>query len=632
MTKILVLFLFSTFFAFSQSKRLDLTVIPDGLRENSNSIILKKSVDIQLTSNRKMVIKTDKIITVFNENGLAACDAVEYYSKSTKIKNLTIALYDKAGDLVKVFKQKDLKDYSISQGYEVSDGRLVFWDFKTSNFPITIHYQSEVESITTAFISPWTPIENFSQAVVESEYSIMADASLGLQVLESNFEGYTIEKKESSPSGFHYRVTNLPAILEESYAPHRDEYLPKVVCGVEKFNLENYQGTAQNWEQFSAWNYNNLIAGTDELSAETQEKIKNLVKDVDEPLEKAKLIYKYMQSKTRYISIQLGIGGWKPMLARDVDRLGYGDCKALTNYTRALFKIVGIESYYAVVYGGETNRDIRSDLIAMQGNHVILALPIGEEMFWLECTSQKNPFGYIADFTDNRQVLLIAPEKGRLMRTKKYELSENTQFKNATIDLDAAGGIAMNLTIESKGSQFKKRSQLLQKSKTDLDKYYKEYFSNINSLTIDNIAINADLEQVVCSESMSLLAPNYARILGNEMIFIPNAINVSNSMLSRNRNRKAPFKISREYFDTDVVTIRLPENFELEILPTHVHLVSEYGEYQTKYEKLSDHTIKYTRTIAFTSGDYPKEKYEDFRLFRMAIAKNDQAKIVLKKK
>jgi hypothetical protein len=28
---------------------------------------------------------------------------------------------------------------------------------------------------------------------------------------------------------------------------------------------------------------------------------------------KAKLIYDYVQQKSRYVSIQVGIGGWKPM-------------------------------------------------------------------------------------------------------------------------------------------------------------------------------------------------------------------------------------------------------------------------------------------------------------------------------
>jgi hypothetical protein len=41
------------------------------------------------------------------------------------------------------------------------------------------------------------------------------------------------------------------------------------------------------------------------------------------------------------------------MLATDVDRLGYGDCKALTNYTLAA---VDVASYNVVLYGDSTKK------------------------------------------------------------------------------------------------------------------------------------------------------------------------------------------------------------------------------------------------------------------------------------
>jgi transglutaminase-like putative cysteine protease len=135
--------------------------------------------------------------------------------------------------------------------------------------------------------------------------------------------------------------------------------------------------------EFGKWMHDQLLTGTEAVPQSTKEDVIRLTQGIDSNLEKARIVYQYIQDRTRYISIQIGIGGWKPMSAMEVDQLGYGDCKGLTNYTKSLMEIAGVDAYYTVVYGGKEIIDLDSEFSSLQGNHVILTLPTdGEPYFW----------------------------------------------------------------------------------------------------------------------------------------------------------------------------------------------------------------------------------------------------------
>jgi hypothetical protein len=82
--------------------------------------------------------------------------------------------------------------------------------------------------------------------------------------------------------------------------------------GIRTFHLENVDGSAKSWKEFGQWYSSEILTGTTILPEETKAKM-SPVGDEKNPIMKAKLIYDYVQQKSRYVSIQVGIGGWKPM-------------------------------------------------------------------------------------------------------------------------------------------------------------------------------------------------------------------------------------------------------------------------------------------------------------------------------
>jgi len=103
----------------------------------------------------------------------------------------------------------------------------------------------------------------------------------------------------------------------------------------------------------------------------------------------------------------------------------------------------------------------------LQGNHAILAIPYKGEFYWIDCTSQIHPFGFVGDFTDDRLALVVTPEGGKIMNTVSYLNEQNYQKTNAEYHISKMGAISGNITITTAGVQYDNRFSLEKKTKEE---------------------------------------------------------------------------------------------------------------------------------------------------------------------
>ncbi len=630
---IFLLFFGAVQFIFSQDSKSSVLNISQDLKENTNIVFRKNHIEINISSQNKMTTNENIYVTFLNELGWRNFELGEYYDKSNKIKSIEAVVYNTFGKEIKKIKRSDFKDSSLADGFSVyTDNRMLFLDYTPTDYPFTIKYSSIVETSNTAFIPQWFPISSTHIGIEESSITITYPPDLGFRYKEYNFENYPIEKTETANS-ITFRLTNFPAIKHEDYTPSLIRFAPYVRFALQKFHLEGVIGEASSWEELGKWINNSLLAQTNDLSEMTKEKIRELVKNEPDNRKKAEKIYKYVQDKTRYVSIQLGIGGWKPMNAKDVDRLGYGDCKALTNYTKALLEAVDIPSYYSIIHSSSAKRNMSEDFVSMQGNHIILAVPSdNNDLYWLECTSQTIPFNFIGSSNDDRLVLSIKDGEAGLKRTHIYETKNNSQISKAQYSIDQKGTIKGTIDIITQGIQYGDRFYLERQPVEEVNKYYKNYFSNINNLTLEDIKFSNNTDSLIFTENISLEADNYTDISGERIIFVVNAFNQYKRIPQRYRRRSTPFEVSRGFSDYDEFVVALPSNYTIEAIPDNFEIKTKFGEYKIEFILENENQIMYKRTLISYEGFYPKEDYEDFRNFREQVSRNDNAKIVMVKK
>lgn len=631
------LFLLLISLTFSVNAQKDLTqslLLPAKLTENADAIVRTHDLEVNLLSKREVQVNRKVMVTVLNKAGNKHVWDFIYYDNSIKVKKAEAYIYDSFGKEIKKFKKRDFKDRSaVDGGTLYSDSRYLYADYTPVSYPYTFEISYETSSENTLSLPFMLFVNSYNLSVEQSSLKVQYNSTeLKLNHKEKNLEDYQIEKTEF-PGTLAYTVKDISALVNEDFSPTFMEMAPQIHLAPTAFYYEGISGEAANWNELGKWFYDNLIVGRDKVSNQTLAEVQALVAQVDDKLERAKLIYEYVQQNTRYISVQVGIGGVQPIEAYEVDKVKYGDCKGLTNYTKSLLDAVGVPSYYAHVEAGNVQVDFEEDFASIaQGNHVILAIPNDTDYTWIDCTSQAHPFGFIGDFTDNRNVLIMKPEGGEIVKTTAYNNHDNFRKTNAAYSIDESGTLKAKVKITNQGIPYDQRFVLEKLTKEELHQFYVKTWSNINNLSLLNTSFENEKEQIRFKEMVELEARNYAAVNGSRLFLSLNAFNNSNFVPSRYRNRKSSVKLLRGFLFEDEYTVSLPQNYQIEAFPDNVSMDTKFGTYTMELLANEDHTITYSRKLLIKEGEYPKEDYEAFRDFFRDISNSDNAKIVLNKK
>lgn len=616
--------------AFSQKANYATAIITDSLSQDADAVIRLSQIDLDIASAQHMTLRSKRVVTVFNPKGLDAIAASCHYNKATQIKSISAFVYDQFGNLIKKIKRADFVDRSASVGNSLfTDYSYLYLDYTPPLYPFTVEFNLETESSNTAFIPQWMPLPAYGLSVENSRLQLRFASGLGFRYKELQFSNFKIKKTLQTANSLAYEASGITARRAEVLSPSISSLFPRLMMGLERFHLEGVDGNAKNWTEFGKWYDQKMLQGTTELPQQSKEKIKSLVGEETDPIKKAKIVYNYVQQKSRYVSIQLGIGGWKPMLANEVDRLGYGDCKALSNYTRALLQEVGVPSYTVILYAGTAKRNIEADFVSMQGNHMILAIPNKDSYVFLECTSSVNPFGYLGKFSDDRTVLLVKPEGAEIVQTPLYSDAENVQSSKGSYVLAENGDLSGSVEIQSEGLSYGDKFRNTELTAAEREKYYKDYWPRIQNLQLNKVWFKNDSEKIRFTEHAQISAPRYGSFSDSKLIFVLNVFNPSSMAVMRSRNRQQPVELQRGSLDVDEVEIALPPHYEIEFLPKNMELKGKFGEYQTQLLKKSKSSIVYKRSLLIKSGLYSHKEYEEFRLFMEQIGRNDNAKMIL---
>ncbi len=615
------------FVVYAKDIKYPVSAIPEALKKNVNVVVREDETIFKILSRKSATVHVHYVATIMNPNGKDYAERAIYYDKLSKVSGLKAVVYDANGEAIKKLKASEIRDRTAFDGVTLfSDNRVKEIDLTQSGYPYTIDVEYDVDYNFLLFIDGSVVANEEHVSVQRFVYQLIYPTELKPRYQAQNIsQKPLIETPGAGLESMKWTLTDVAPITIEPLSP-RTKQIQQIVAAPSTFEMEGYTGSMANWNDLGVW-IKKLNEGRDKLPEEAKKKVHDLVKGLTTNEAKAKVIYEYLQSKTRYVGIQLGIGGFQPFEAGTVDQTGYGDCKALSNYMVAMLKEVGVPANYTMIMAG--NRASIDPAFPRTMNHIIVAVPNGRDTLWLECTSQTNPFGYIGTFTDNRYGLMITEQGGQLRRTKHYPQNLNVQSTVAEVDLDLTGNAKAKVVTNYSGLEYENDGlSFVVNHSADDQKKWLEKNTQISSFNIGSFSFTNKKEMIPTAVvKMDLTLNKYASLSNKRIFMTPNLMNRSTFIPEKVENRKMPFDLGRGYTHIDTIRYHIPENIYPEFLPPDTKLSSRFGTYEAGF-KLDQGSLIYVRKMTRKDGEFPAEAYQELIDFYKSVNRADNTKLV----
>ena len=605
-------------------------LIPETLRKNANVVKRMEDFRFEIHSLTNTTTRLKYAFTILNENGEKYAQFAEGYDKLRKVVSIEGNLYDASGKLLKKLKPKDILDQSaVGEISLIDDSRVKLHNFYHRIYPYTVEYEVEIKGTHTFHLPGWYAMEGQNLAVEYAKYTVVVPSDYALRYKTFNYKGEPDIATEKNSKTYTWTIKNQEPIKSEAYAPKWHELTTSVFIAPSEFQLDDYKGNMSSWEEFGKF-LHQLSKGKDVLPENIKLQVRQLTANASTDIEKIKILYQFLQKNTRYISIQLGIGGWQPFDASYVASKGYGDCKALSNYMHSLLKEAGIKSHYTLIQSGDFD-DLRMPEFPMsQFNHAILCVPTRNDTIWLECTSQSTPAGYMGSSTGNRKALILTDDGGKLVRTKVYAADDNLQLRKVKATIDEDGLLHAQVHTRYRNIQQDDLHGMINYLSKDKVKEYLQHLLDLPTYHVANFKYTEKKDMYPeIEEELEVHVDGYATVTGKRLFITPNLLNKSDVKMST-EERKYDVCYSYEFKDIDTIEYQLPKGFTAEAMPADVNIKSKYGNYSSSV-KLKDNVLTYIRIREQYAGRFSPKEYNDIVKYYSDIYKADRSKIVLVK-
>ncbi|MFP5286619.1 MAG: DUF3857 domain-containing transglutaminase family protein [Thermoanaerobaculia bacterium] len=219
-------------------------------------------------------------------------------------------------------------------------------------------------------------------------------------------------------------------------------------------------GDTADWEKVGSW-YERLTAEVPRGTEPVRAKARELTAGLSTRREKLEALLDFTRRQVRYVSVQVGIGGYRPHTPREVLERRWGDCKDKAFLLIDLLREAGIEAWPVLIRLGEEDRVDREFPSPYQFNHVIVAVsaeglglteadPVASGYLFIDPTQTLGALSWLSPSTQDQEALVIRGGRGELVRTPIRQQSEGRRL-SVDVSLSPEGEAAGEARLELLG-------------------------------------------------------------------------------------------------------------------------------------------------------------------------------------
>jgi len=605
-----------------------LSNIADSLKKDATVIIHEEHTNFEVTDIDRAYLTIHKIFTVTSIAGKDALLFHQYSNKYISLEDAEVKVYDANGKQLNKYKKRDMFTTAVGEGL-VDEGYETFLRLTATTYPVTVEFNYEVKFKGT-LMYPSFDIQSSGESVQNSSFTAKVPADLDLRFKEKNIDIKPVVSQADKYKTYTWSVKNRPALEYEENAGSYYSRYPVVQLAPNHFKIYDVEGDMSSWKNFGSWEYG-LIKGLEELPEDRKAFFKDLVKNAGSDREKIKIVYEYLQKNFRYVSIQLGIGGYKPFPAAFTDQKKYGDCKGLSFYTHAVLNALGIKSYVALINRQYDDEPVDPAFPCNQFNHMILFVPSGKDSIWLECTGKTIDFAELDPSTQNRNALLITENGGVLVPTPAGKASGNVFTAKTVIAVNEDGGGAAKTSIYVTGEYKEDFINNFFQEKSDDQKYFLLHYIKYKQPDEFTVAKVEDGSRT--SASIELIYEKIPEFTAGSKMFLGMGLyKLFSFELPKAENRRLDYYFHHPLTKTDTTIYKLPVGYVKDVIPEEKNISCDFATFTAKcwYDE-KENAVYSTGKLTIYKNKIPAAKYAAVKSFFDEVKKFNSGHIVIKK-